>query len=120
MITTYYVRNVDDSTETVPFTTREAAREWAILEWEYIEEMDSAECSLSFRPITEVEIAAMLGSDLDYTTENVELLIVDGHPGHPEYKDDGYWFIHTVTVYESTDEAAKAVFGELPISDPLP
>jgi hypothetical protein len=111
MIQIYYVQNVDDTTETVPFTTREAARNWAVLEWEHIEEMDSAECSISFRPATNSDIANLRTSGSDYTTENVELLVVDGNPGHPEYKDDGYWFIHTVTVYENTDEATEEVFG---------
>ncbi|HEV2175221.1 MAG TPA: hypothetical protein VGR71_16730 [Nitrospira sp.] len=110
-ITIYEAGNVDDPTESVPFTSREAARDFVVLEFEHVEETDTAELSFTFQPPEEEMLRNYFGSAA-FPVTDYEFFVVTALHGDPkswgQTTPEGlswYHFVRTVTVYDTAEEA---------------
>ena len=97
MIKVYAAGNVDDVNDEVLYTKREEAELAAVLQFEWDEQTDSANYSVTFATVDPVLRRELLGSDLDELSDDVRFLMVENGP-KPHY------YVRELTVYDSTDE----------------
>lgn len=99
--TVYFAGDTDSEDPAVPFSNLQAARDWCVLQLEFIEEVDTAEMSFSF--------AAREGD-----TSGLEFLVVNELLGKPESWKDATpeyfswsFYVRPGKVYDSTEEASQ-------------
>lgn len=127
MITTYTAASIDSEDEGVPFTTREAARDWAVLEFEAIYEVDTAALRFEWRPANPEHLSRYFGPDIATGRQHdYEFMVVTELLGTPESwevtKDELSWdlFIRTDSIFESAEEASQQLsIVTVPQSNPF-
>lgn len=107
MLEIFYASATDGETAPVPFTTREEARLFVQLEYENVNNEDSANFGITFEKPTEAQLSQFIVGATE--PDMYEFMVLSSTVLSKEAASGSwYWFIRTDEVYETVDEAYRA------------